>query len=216
LRNAQRGAFCTGACVARHNNFQTYFEKNYLRLNTEGDEESTDSIYHIDFWNAFNRIQNGVPRTSNNAESWNRTLNGRIVITNPNIALFITNILKCEELDIYDLKRCHFGIFEFKKTRKEDVIALLIKNYKHFSRKEYMEALLIHVFFKFEKEEKQKKKSGVNGNSNGGRNDSQNRPEDEIDGNDDLNITKNESKGNDNSDESLTNYFNEEPNISKK
>jgi hypothetical protein len=57
------------------------------------------------------------------------------------------------------------------------------------------------------KKRRKKKKSGVNGNSKGGTNDSPNRPEDEID---DLDIVKNESKGNDNSYESLTNYFNED------
>jgi hypothetical protein len=73
-------------------NFRSYFKKNYLNLlNTEREEGSNVGV-PIDFWNAFTRIKNGIPRTSNNAESWNRTLNARIEIPNPNIAKFITNV----------------------------------------------------------------------------------------------------------------------------
>ncbi|WUR02205.1 MULE domain-containing protein [Vairimorpha necatrix] len=70
---------------------------------------------------------------------------------NTNIALFISRILDCGEIELYNLKRYKKGLFESKKTQKaEDKIRIIVKNYKHYSREQYMNALLQHVNFKCE------------------------------------------------------------------
>jgi hypothetical protein len=70
-----------------------------------GNEERDDQIvkkgFPINFWNAFSRIKKEIPRTSNNAESWNRFKNYRVEKANPNIAKLFTSILKIESIDIF-------------------------------------------------------------------------------------------------------------------
>jgi hypothetical protein len=133
--------------------FQQYFEHNYLEFNLN----KTDRVgnYHspINFWNAFSRVKKLIPRTSNNAESWNRTLNLRMGTSSPNIAQFISTLLKCEEMDIYNLKRTRKGRFEINYNKREDNIRYLIDSYDIFPREDYMAAILKAVYFKFEKDD---------------------------------------------------------------
>lgn len=56
-----------------------------------------------------------LSRISNNAESWNMTLNLQTDDSNPNITQFITNLLRQEEIDIFNLKRTQIAIFISKK-----------------------------------------------------------------------------------------------------
>jgi hypothetical protein len=127
-------------------NFQHYFEKNYLEINDEG-----RGVCSIAFWNAFSRVEKEIPRTSNNAESWNRTLNKRMETSKPNIALFITRILDCEELDIFNLKRYKMGVFETrKKNKSEDIIRMIVKNYNQYTPENFMKILLKYINFKLD------------------------------------------------------------------
>ncbi|WUR02116.1 MULE domain-containing protein [Vairimorpha necatrix] len=77
-----------------------YFENNYLVSHVTREDNGGRAVANINFWNVFDRVKNEIPRTSNNAESWNRTINKRMETRNPNIALFISRILDCEEMDI--------------------------------------------------------------------------------------------------------------------
>ncbi|WUR03282.1 MULE domain-containing protein [Vairimorpha necatrix] len=132
-------------------NFQLYFENNYLVSHVTREDNGGRAVDNINFWNVFDSLKNEISRTSNNAESWNRIINKRMETRNTNIALFISRIPDCEEMDIYNLKRYKKELFEAKKTKKaEEKIRIIVKNYKHYSREEYMNALLQHVNFKCE------------------------------------------------------------------
>lgn len=62
------------------------------------------------------------PRTNNGAESWNRTLNLRTHIPRLDIANFLEEILKEEELDKFILQRAFKGLLnlnvDFEKEYK--------------------------------------------------------------------------------------------------
>jgi hypothetical protein len=52
---------------------------------------------------------------------------------------------------VYALKRYKNGLFEAKKTKRaKEKNRIIVKNYKHYSREEYMNALQLHVNFKCE------------------------------------------------------------------
>lgn len=85
--------------------FITYFEKNYIGVYNEETGEYINPYYNISFWNVYNRILLNLPRTSNNAESWNRTLNLRTEVVNPNITQFIIDFLRQEEIGIFQTKK---------------------------------------------------------------------------------------------------------------
>jgi hypothetical protein len=55
-------------------NFQIYFENNYLVSNIIRKDNEGRADANINFWNVFDRVKNEIPRTSNNAESCNRTM----------------------------------------------------------------------------------------------------------------------------------------------
>jgi hypothetical protein len=82
----------------------------------------------IKFWNACTRIKNGAPRTTNNAENFNKVLNLRMQTTNPNIAQFISTFLNCEEFNILNLKRCIYGCFDTKSDKRENLILQFARN----------------------------------------------------------------------------------------
>ncbi|WUR02128.1 MULE domain-containing protein [Vairimorpha necatrix] len=63
-------------------NFQLYFENNYLVSNVKREDNGGRAVANINFWNVFDRVKNEIPRTSNNAESWNRTINKRMETRN--------------------------------------------------------------------------------------------------------------------------------------
>jgi hypothetical protein len=111
--------------ITGFDDFLNYFKKNYLndifpetRANLNG--------FGVGFWNVFDRVNEGLPRTSNGAESWNIRLNQAVMGANPNIAHFITTLLLEEEKDIYNLKRCCKGIFDVKKIMKRKFILKLL------------------------------------------------------------------------------------------
>jgi MULE transposase domain len=134
-------------------NFLNYFKKNYLGIVETEELEETDPSFNIEFWNAYVRILKGVPRTSNNAESWNRTFNLRVDNPHPNIAHFISCLLQMEYLDLYDLMHCHKGIFNVPCSQKEKNLYNLIRNKRFFKPLEYLEAIIGIYYFKFEKEQ---------------------------------------------------------------
>jgi hypothetical protein len=49
-------------------------------------------------WNVYDRVCCSFPRTSNNAETWNRTINKRIVDAHPNIGKLIETVLEIDDL----------------------------------------------------------------------------------------------------------------------
>lgn len=134
--------------------FLSYFEKIYVGNFNEMTGEYTHPAYQISFWNVHERVLLGLPRTSNNAESWNRTLNLRTVVANPNIAQFITNLLQQEELDIFNIKRAKIGIFQTNKNfKKEENIRICVKNYRFFGIITFLNVISKHYNFDFEEEE---------------------------------------------------------------
>ncbi|KAG0434125.1 hypothetical protein DMUE_5289 [Dictyocoela muelleri] len=96
--------------------FITYYEKNYVGIYNESTKKYVNSSYSISFWNVYNRILLNPLKPTNNAESWNRTLNLRTVVARPNIAQFITDLLRQVEADIFNLKRAKFCIYRETKT----------------------------------------------------------------------------------------------------
>ncbi|KCZ81921.1 hypothetical protein H312_00682 [Anncaliia algerae PRA339] len=96
--------------------FLSYFEKNYVGSYNDKTGESIKLSYDISFWNVYQRVLLGPPRTSNNAEPWNRTLNLRTVVYKPNIAQYIADLFRQEELDTYNIKRAKIGIFQNSKN----------------------------------------------------------------------------------------------------
>ncbi|WUR02125.1 MULE domain-containing protein [Vairimorpha necatrix] len=77
-------------------NFQLYFKNNYSVFYVTREDNGGRAVANINFWNVFDRVKNEIPRTSNIAESGNKTINKRMETRNPNIALFISRILDCE------------------------------------------------------------------------------------------------------------------------
>jgi hypothetical protein len=65
----------------------------------------------------------------------------------PNIAQFITEILKDEENDIFYLKRAIKGKFEqtTKDLVKEDKLRVCVKNYEFYNTIDYLEALIFKL-----------------------------------------------------------------------
>jgi hypothetical protein len=139
--------------------FKSYFEKNYLGIGVEeGDDQIVKKGFPINFWNAFSRIKKEIPKTSNNAESWNRTLNSRVETANPNIAKFITSILKIYEIDIFKLQRCSEGEMDVKMKSREFKIRLLIQNFKRFKRKNTWKLFTISCVLNLKRKRKIKPK----------------------------------------------------------
>jgi hypothetical protein len=130
--------------------FLRYFKRNFLEMDVkkEDNEEKTATI--MNFWNAFNRVKNDIPITTNSAKYWNRIINLNIGTLNPNMSVFISKILESEEEDIYNLKRCRKTLFGISKTCKlQMIIRHFVTNYNFFSRDDYMNILLHNVNFRY-------------------------------------------------------------------
>lgn len=134
--------------------FMAYFEKNYIGTIEEGSKNYRSPLYEIAFWNVYDRVLLNIPRTSNNAETWNRTFNLRTVVANPNIAQFIMDVLREEEADIFNIKRALNGKFQLRKDyEKEEKLRICVENYHHFNISAYLGIIMSHYNFKFEDED---------------------------------------------------------------
>lgn len=125
--------------------FLEYFENTYI---------GTSPMFDILFWNVYERVKTNLPRTSNGAESWNRTLNLRMESAHPNIAQFITEILKEEELNIFNLKRALNGkILNCRQNiEKEHSLFVIVSNFQFFTPIKYLNAIILVYTFKFDNE----------------------------------------------------------------
>jgi hypothetical protein len=130
-----------------------YFGKIYMNLNESPALINSHEYYPIKFWNVHKRILNFTPRTSNGAESWNRTINLRTAIHHPNISHLIVELLKQEELDIFNLKRACKGVYQ---TIKRDVVfeekvRITVEAYSLYKDKlKFIESIMNIYKFKFE------------------------------------------------------------------
>ena len=93
--------------------FFSYMERMYIGSNMD-EENELRPIFPISVWSVYKRQLNGLPRTNNGAESWNRTLNANINNAHPNIAQFITKLLDLEEDDTFKIEQLETGRFRFR------------------------------------------------------------------------------------------------------
>jgi hypothetical protein len=130
--------------------FLRYFKRNFLEMDVKKEDKEGKTIPIMNFWNAFNRVENDIPITTNSAKYWNRIINLNIGTLNPNMSVFISKILESEEKDIYNLKRSRRSFFGISKTCKlQMIIRHFVTNYSFFSRDDYMNILLNNVNFRY-------------------------------------------------------------------
>ncbi|KAG0428329.1 hypothetical protein DMUE_5830, partial [Dictyocoela muelleri] len=85
--------------------FLAYFERMFIKQNDVG-----IPIFEVSFWSAYERVLNGLPRTTNSCEGWHKNLNFHCEISHPNIAKFINTLQKIEETVRYRLIQVSEGI----------------------------------------------------------------------------------------------------------
>lgn len=139
--------------------FIAYFEKNYIGIFGNSFDDFTKPIFEVKFWNVYYRVMNNLPRTTNNAESWNRTFNMRTAVANPNIAQFINDLLREEESIIFNIKRATIGKFTLKKyCVNEAKIKICVENYPRFDILTYLNVIMNLYNFKFDEYKNEKDK----------------------------------------------------------
>lgn len=131
--------------------FIDYFQTNYLGFYNDEHQILADSRYGLSFWNTYERVLSEEPRTINAAESKHRVYNLRMHIPHPNIAVWIHEILREEEIDIFNLIRAQSGkILLSGNLKKEKLIYTIVKSYYLFEKFDYLKALSKVFKFNFE------------------------------------------------------------------
>lgn len=119
-----------------YNCFIDYFEKTYVGMN------NTFPIFKISFWNAYSRVLNNTPRTTNCSEAWHRVLNFRCNVSHPNFAKFMEILLQENE-------KARIGIIQgrlkidigSKNVVKEEFLRQVIVNYYFYNDDEFFKNL---------------------------------------------------------------------------
>ncbi len=79
----------------RLNNFLIYFRKMFV-----AGSERPEPSYLINIWSCFDRVKQGIDRTTNVLESWHHKLNDSFNCAHPNLAAFV-NILCQNEQEVF-------------------------------------------------------------------------------------------------------------------
>lgn len=123
--------------------FVAYFENTYIGAKKVTKEHCNSPIYHVDFWNSYDRIIYKLPRTINGLESWHRTLNLRMFRPHPNLARFLTVLIDEVELIRLDFLQKKFGNgnFEHKQLAYEHKLFLAASNSFLYKKEDYFKVL---------------------------------------------------------------------------
>ena len=120
----------------------TYFEDTYIgRPNRGGNRRN--AVFAPNLWNVRQRTQDGLPRTNNKLEGWNRAIQTLLDGPHPSIWRFFSAIQKEEGLQDDDLTALMAGQEIQKQKKYKDVndrLKILIENYDNdvITREEFV------------------------------------------------------------------------------
>lgn len=116
--------------------FLDYFQKTYIGLGIDA------PVFKIEFWNCYERVLEGIPRTTNALEGWHRSLNSRCNIAHVNLGYFIDVLRQENERNRINLLNTRTKILlPDKDFRREYTLIGILKSYKIYTKIEYFENL---------------------------------------------------------------------------
>lgn len=125
--------------------FCNYFEKMFIGSTAK------EASYPIQFWNVYESTLLKIPRTTNFAERFNRTLNESVGVRHPNIAHLIDALKQEELLDSYNLSRARAGIYTFNTVniKREEYLYTTILSYAYFDDITFLKVIDSHLKLNF-------------------------------------------------------------------
>jgi hypothetical protein len=124
--------------------FVEYFRSNYIG------NENKSPLYEIEFWNCYNRVIINLPRTTNCLEAWHRSLNFKCVIHHLNLGKYLEILIQeNERIRVNLIQTRKFIDVKNKDLIKEEMLRIVLRNYKIYSGMEYYENLYKIVGWKF-------------------------------------------------------------------
>ncbi|KAG0439740.1 hypothetical protein DMUE_2225 [Dictyocoela muelleri] len=112
--------------------FIDYFEQNFI-----GNNSTSSPRFEHASWIVFERIENGLPTTTNNLEGWHRGFNNLVKVKKPNLGLFVDS-LRIETEKIRN-KIARFSIGKFyvslDNNKRREKLCIYVGNEKYMSTK---------------------------------------------------------------------------------
>lgn len=116
-----------------------WFQENYLHM-----ESNNKSIF---FWNVYERVKKGIPRTSNSIEGYHRHLNSLVQTKQSSFLLIVRKLI--DEQTVTEQKLL-MSLHKNVTEKKDEPIATIVNDYTSYYGLEYLKKVVLNFNWKLD------------------------------------------------------------------